>query len=63
MQTATISKSEIELLIEQKLIEFLEDPDSELKFKSDFVRKIKERLKKRSQRISHKKILEMYGKH
>ncbi|OFY67408.1 MAG: hypothetical protein A3H98_09140 [Bacteroidetes bacterium RIFCSPLOWO2_02_FULL_36_8] len=63
MQTATISKTEIELLIEQKLIEILGDPDSGLKFTTSFVQKIKERLKKQSQRISHKKILEMYGKY
>ena len=46
MQTATISKTEIELLIEQKLIEILGDPDSGLKFTTSFVQKIKERLKK-----------------
>ena len=63
MNTTTISKSDIELLIEQKLIELLGDPDSGLEVKTGFLNKLKERLQKKSKRISQKKILEMYGKH
>ncbi|MBI4646711.1 MAG: hypothetical protein HY738_09015 [Bacteroidia bacterium] len=55
-----MTKTELELLIEQKIIEFFGDPDAGLQLKDEFVKKLKERIKNNSQRIPHKKIIEKY---
>ena len=62
MQKVILSKSDIEFLIEQKLLELLHDPDSGLHLDKLFVKKLKSRLKAREPRVSHKKIIEKYGR-
>ncbi len=61
MSIKTLSVSEIELLIEQKLLELLGDPDSGLELREDFKKKLQNRIKKASERISHKEVVAKYG--
>ena len=42
---------DLEVFIEQKLLEMLGDPDSELQLKPEFQKKLETRLKKSSKRI------------
>ena len=60
MTTKTFIKN-IDLIIEQKMLEFFKDPDSGLALRSDFVKKIKERSKSPGKHISHQKVLQKYG--
>ena len=62
IQQTGLSKSEIELLIEQKVMELLGDPDSGLQLKETFVKTLNERMKKKPARISHQSIIEKYGR-
>ena len=52
---------ELEELIEQKLLEMLGDPDSGLKLRPEFKKKLKIRLKKASKRISHQEVMKRFG--
>jgi hypothetical protein len=61
MPKSNLSKTDIEQLIEQKLLELIGDPDSGLQLQKSFVKKIKERLKNNSEQISHKTIAKRYG--
>ncbi len=62
MTTKTITKNtSIDFLIEQKILEFFNDPDSGLPLRSDFLRKIKERSRNAGKYISHQKVLQKYG--
>jgi len=57
----TLSVDDIELLIEQKLLELLGDPDSGLELREDFKKKLQDRIKKSSGRVSHNKVVAKYG--
>jgi len=48
---------ELEQFIEHKLIEIIGDPDSGLELKPAFKKKLAQRLKKPSKRISHQEVL------
>jgi len=56
-----LSMDDLEYLIEQKVLEILGDPDSGLELTDEFKKKLTERLKKPSRRISHKEVLEEFG--
>ena len=56
-----LSMDDLEYLIEQKVLEILGDPDSGLELTDEFKKKLTERLKKPSGRISHKEVLEEFG--
>jgi len=56
-----LSKSDIELIIEQKLMELLGDPDSGLQLKDSFVKTLNDRLKKNSPRVTHQTLAKKYG--
>ena len=52
-----MSIDDLEQLIEHKLLEILGDADSGLELKKEFKRKLEQRLKKSSKRISHEEVL------
>ncbi|RLG19543.1 hypothetical protein DRN74_06685 [Candidatus Micrarchaeota archaeon] len=56
-----LSMEDLEHLIEQKILEILGDPDSGLELRNEFKKKLRERLRKPSKRISHKEVLERFG--
>ena len=61
MAKAKVLKIEdIEQIVENKLLEFLGDPDSGLKLKPEFKSKLKERLKNTSKNISHKELIKRF---
>lgn len=52
---------DLEQLIEQKFLEILGDPDSGLKLKEEFKRKLERRFKKPSKRVSHQEVLKRFA--
>jgi hypothetical protein len=52
---------DLEQLIEQKVLEILGDPDSGLELKTEFKRKLKERLEKPHKLIPHEEVLKEQG--
>ncbi|MBM4446997.1 MAG: hypothetical protein FJ023_06550 [Chloroflexi bacterium] len=56
-----LSIDELELLIEQKILEFLGDPDSGLELKHEFGEKLEKRLKTTSKRIAHEEVVKRLG--
>ena len=52
---------ELELLIEQKILEFFGDPDSGLELKQEFKDELKRRLKITSGRIPHEEVMKIVG--
>jgi len=52
---------ELELLIEQKVLEILGDPDSGLDLKEEFKAELRQRLTGQSRKISHEEVLERIG--
>lgn len=52
---------DLEQFIEQKLVEIIGDPDSGLKLKPAFKKKLAQRLKKPGKRISHDEVLKRLG--
>lgn len=59
--TAT-ERKEIENIVEQKVLEFLGDPDSGLSLKKSFVTKLKKTLAQKDRRyVSHADVLKRYG--
>ena len=55
-----MTTEELEQFIEQKVVELLGDPDSGLKLKAEFKRKLQLRLKKPGKRISHSEVLNKF---
>ena len=51
----------IDFLVEQKLNELLGDPDSFLLLDKSFVKKLKTRLGKKPDLVSHNQVLKKYG--
>ena len=60
-QVKDMSIDELEHFIEQKLLEVLGDPDSGLQLKEEFRKKLEERLKEPSKRISHQEVLKRFA--
>jgi len=56
-----ISIEELENLIEQKIIEILGDPDTNLELREDFKEELKTRLANRSKRASHQEVMKRFG--
>ena len=52
-----LSINELELLIEQKILEFLGDPDSGLELSQEFKQELEKRLKTPSRRIPHEEVV------
>lgn len=60
MTTAEQSKK-LENLVEQKILEFLGDPDAGLELRKDFVAKLRGRLKKRQKTVPLSVVIKKYG--
>jgi len=56
-----ITIEELENLIEQKIIEILGDPDTNLELREDFKEELKARLARRSKRASHQEVMKRFG--
>jgi hypothetical protein len=56
-----LSIDELELLIEQKILEFFGDPDSGLELKPEFKEELERRLKTPSRRIPHEQVVKIVG--
>ena len=56
-----ITIEELENLIEQKIIEILGDPDTNLELREDFKEELKTRLANRSKRASHQEVMKRFG--
>jgi len=48
-------------LVEQKILEFLGDPDAGLELKKSFVTELRKRTAKKQKLISHAQVLRKYG--
>ncbi len=60
-QVKDMSIDELEHFIEQKLLELLGNPDSGLELKEEFRKRLQERLKTPSKRISHQEVLKRFA--
>lgn len=56
-----LSMDDLELLVEQKVLEILGDPDSGLELSDEFKRKLRERVESSAQRVSHEEVLRRLG--
>ena len=56
-----MSVDDLEQLIEHKLLEILGDPDSGLHLNKEFKRKLEQKLKKPSKRISHQEVIKRFA--
>jgi len=56
-----LSIDELELLIEQKILEFFGDPESGLEFKQEFREELERRLKTPARRIPHEEVVKIVG--
>ena len=56
-----LSMEDLEHLIEQKILEILGDPDSELELREDFKSQLKRRLERPPRRISHEEVAARFG--
>ena len=52
---------DLENLIEQKIIEILGDPDTNLDLRTDFKEELRIRLSRRSKRIPHEEVMKKFG--
>ena len=51
----------LENLVEQKVLEFLGDPDSGLTLKKSFVAKLRKHLAQKNRYVPHASVLKRYG--
>ncbi|MBL6992209.1 MAG: hypothetical protein ISR65_20660 [Bacteriovoracaceae bacterium] len=51
----------LEELIEQKLLEIVGDPDSELRLEKGFKEKLERRLRNVPRKVSHDEVLKKFG--
>jgi hypothetical protein len=56
-----ITIEELENLIEQKILEILGDPDTNLELREDFKVKLKARLASRLKRVPHQEVMKRFG--
>ena len=61
MRSTTFTKDEVEMLVEQKVLELLGDPDSGLQLKDGFKKKLRQRLKNLSDTVAHAEIVKKYA--
>ena len=58
----TVERKELENLIEQKILEFLGDPDSGLELRKPILAKLKKTIAQKGRRlVSHAEVLKKYG--
>lgn len=57
----TTTQRRIENIVEQKLLEFLGDPDTGLTLKKSFVSELRRRLKNPQKYIPHAEVMRRYG--
>jgi ethanolamine ammonia-lyase small subunit len=53
-------RKDLEFLIEQKIEEYLGDPDVGRQLRPEFVAELKRRMKKKQKTISHTEVLKRY---
>ena len=58
---ATIQQKKLEHLVEQKILEFLGDPDAGLSLKPAFVSLLKKRSKQNNRTVPHTAVKKRYG--
>ena len=56
-----ITIEELENLIEQKIMEILGDPDTNLELREDFKEELKMRLASRLKHVSHQEVMKRYS--
>jgi len=56
-----LTVDELELLIKQKVLEILGDPDSGSELKEEFKAELRQRLTGQPKKISHEEVLERFG--
>jgi len=56
-----ISIEDLENLIEQKVIEILGDPDTNLELREEFKEQLNVRLASRLKRVSHREVIKKLG--
>jgi len=56
-----ITIEELENLIEQKILEILGDPDTNLELREDFKEELRARLASHSKRASHQEVMKRFG--
>lgn len=60
MTTAQLNK-QIGAIVEQKILEFLGDPDSGLELKKSFLLKLRKSMRENKKFTSHAEVLKRYG--
>ncbi len=56
-----ISIEDLENLIEQKILEILGDPDTNLELREDFKKELNARLASRLKRFSHREVVKKFA--
>jgi hypothetical protein len=56
-----ISIEDLENLIEQKILEILGDPDTNLELREDFKKELNARLASRLKRVSHREVVKKFA--
>jgi hypothetical protein len=56
-----MSVADLEHFIESKMLEFFGDPDAGFQLRDEFKKKLKQRLKRVSKRISHEEVLKQFA--
>jgi len=56
-----LTMEELDYLIERKILEVPEDPDSGLELREEFKEELKERLSSPTTRISHEEVTRRFG--
>ena len=60
-RTKEMTVDDVELIVEQKMLEIIGDPDAGLHVTKKFKTKLEQRLKKPSKSISHEEVLTQPG--
>ncbi len=54
-------RQDLEFLIEQKIEEYLGDPDAGLKLRPEFLARLRRNMRKKQRLIPHDQVLKKYG--
>ena len=60
-KSKAIAREDLENMIESKILEILGDPDAGLELKEEFKAKLRERLSRTTQVVSHEEVLQELG--
>ena len=55
-----LTMDDLENLIEQKILEILGDPDTNLDLKEEFKKELKLRIEKHQRKISHQEVIKIF---